>query len=70
VIARSEGLAGATMRAASLLAQAVRNQANVLSYRDGFEIVSLVAVAMLIVTALLRSPPPVVTATQPADDGR
>jgi MFS transporter, DHA2 family, multidrug resistance protein len=70
VIARSEGLAGATMRAASLLAQAVRNQANVLSYRDGFEIVSLVAVAMLIVTALLRSPPPVVTATQPADDSR
>jgi len=56
VIARSQGVAGASARAAALLGQAVRTQANVLSYRDGFAIVSLVAIAMLIMTALLRRP--------------
>jgi hypothetical protein len=49
--------AGASARAAALLAQAVRMQANVLSYRDGFAIASLVVIAMLLLTALLRSIP-------------
>jgi DHA2 family multidrug resistance protein len=58
VVARSHGLTDASARAASLLAQAIRNQANVLSYRDGFEIVSLVVIAMLLLTAFLRRPLP------------
>ena len=62
VAARSNGLAGASARAASLLAQAVRTQANVLSYRNGFAIASVVVIAMLILTALLRSAPPPATA--------
>jgi len=57
VAARSVGLAGASARAMSLLGQAVRDQANVLSYSDGFTIVSLAAVAMLLLTALLRPSP-------------
>ena len=57
VAARSDGLAGASERAASLLIQAVRNQANVLSYRDGFTIVSIAVIAMLVLTALLRPAP-------------
>jgi DHA2 family multidrug resistance protein len=57
VLARSDGLAGAAARAASLLGQAVRNEANVLSYNHGFAIVSLVAVAMLVLTALLGPSP-------------
>ena len=48
IAARSDGLAGASERAASLLVQAVRNQANVLSYRDGFTIVSIAVIAMLV----------------------
>jgi hypothetical protein len=58
VIARSDGVAGASARAAALLGQAVRNQANVLSYSDGFAIVSLVVVGMLVLTAFLRAAPP------------
>ncbi|MEJ0015149.1 MAG: MFS transporter [Acetobacteraceae bacterium] len=58
VAARSDGETGAAARAASLLAQAVRTQANVLSYRDGFAIVSLVVIGMLVLTALLRRPQP------------
>ncbi|HEX4173259.1 MAG TPA: MFS transporter [Acetobacteraceae bacterium] len=57
VAARSIGSAGASSRAASLLAQAVRNQANVLSYVDGFTVVSIVAILMLLLTALLRPVP-------------
>lgn len=57
VSARSAGLADASARAASLLGQAIRGEANVLSYRDGFTIVSLTVVAMLAMTALLRPPP-------------
>ncbi len=57
VQARSSGLTDAAARAASLLGQAVRSQANVLSYRDGFAIVSLAVVAMLLIAALLRPPP-------------
>ena len=51
------GATDASARAASLLGQAVRNQANVLSYRDGFTIVSLAVIAMLLLTALLRPAP-------------
>jgi MFS transporter, DHA2 family, multidrug resistance protein len=62
VMARSEGLAGAAARGASLLAQAVHTQANVLSYRDGFATVTLIVITMLILTALLRNPPQSATA--------
>ena len=61
-MARSEGLAGAAARGASLLAQAVHTQANVLSYRDGFATVTLIVITMLILTALLRNPPQSATA--------
>jgi len=57
VAARSLGTAGATSRAASLLVTAVRDQANVLSYRDGFTVVSIAVIAMLLMTALLRPAP-------------
>ncbi len=57
IVARSEGLAAASARAASLLVQAVRNQANVLSYRDGFTVVSFAVIAMLLLTGLLRPAP-------------
>jgi DHA2 family multidrug resistance protein len=57
VLAKSVGQAGASARAASLLAQAIRGEANVLSYQDGFLIASLAVLAMLLMTALLRRPP-------------
>jgi len=55
--ARSEGLTGASARAVSLLTQAVRNQASVLSYQDGFTVLALTVVPMLALTALLRCSP-------------
>ena len=55
VAARSEGLTSS--RATSLLVQAVRNQANVLSFRDGFLFVSLTVIVMLLLAGLLRPPP-------------
>ena len=57
LLARSVGVTGASARALLLLGQAIRDQANVLSYSDGFMIVSFAAVAMLILTALLRPVP-------------
>ena len=57
LFARSDGLPDASARAASLLGLAVRSQASVLSYIDGFTVVSLVVVAMLGLVALLREPP-------------
>lgn len=57
LLAQSEGVTHASARAASLLGQAIRDQANVLSYEDGFTIVSLTVAAMLVLTALLRPPP-------------
>ena len=57
IAARSDGIAGASARAVALLVQAVRNQANVLSYRDGFFIVSFAVIVMLLLTALLRPAP-------------
>jgi hypothetical protein len=40
-----------------LLATAVRDQASVLSYRDGFTVVAWTAIGMLVLTALLRPSP-------------
>ena len=57
VLARSDGPAAASARAMSLLAQAVRNQASVLSYIDGFTIVSITAIVMLGLVMLLREAP-------------
>jgi DHA2 family multidrug resistance protein len=57
IAARSDGVAGASARAASLLVQAIRNQANVLSYRDGFIVVAFAVIVMLLLTALLRPAP-------------
>ncbi len=57
IAARSSGATGAQSRAASLLAQAVREQANVLTYHDGFTIVSIAVIAMLMMTAMLRPAP-------------
>ncbi|MBV8094829.1 MAG: MFS transporter [Acetobacteraceae bacterium] len=67
LLAQSEGLSHASARAASLLSQAVRNQANVLSYEDGFTIVALAVVAMLLLTAFLGPPP--VPEPPPAPEG-
>jgi DHA2 family multidrug resistance protein len=57
VLARSDGFSEASARSASLLAQAVRNQASVLSYCDGFTIIALAVMGMLVLTALLRPAP-------------
>jgi MFS transporter, DHA2 family, multidrug resistance protein len=57
LLARSTGLPDASARAASLLGQAVRSQANVLSYIEGFTVVSVTVIAMLGLVALLREPP-------------
>ncbi len=54
---RAGGLELARTRAAALLANAVRSQANVLSFIDAFSILALVACAMLVLTALLRPAP-------------
>ncbi len=64
LLARSDGVSGASNRAASLLAQAVRAQANVLSYTDGFMAVSVTVIAMLGLVALLRKGPPSPAAPQ------
>ncbi len=68
VLARSDGLTEASARGASLLALTVRNQASVLSYRDGFTIISLAVIVMLVLAALLRPAPAPLTArtAQPA----
>jgi DHA2 family multidrug resistance protein len=66
IVARSDGISGASARAAALLVQAVRNQANVLSYRDGFLIVSFGVIVTLLLTALLRpAPSPAAAITRP-----
>ncbi len=57
MLARAPASDVAAGRAASLLGGAVRTQANVLSYIDGFTIVAAAAVAMLVLTALLRPAP-------------
>ncbi|MBV8455889.1 MAG: MFS transporter [Acetobacteraceae bacterium] len=57
VLARSVGAGEASSRGASLLATAVREQASVLSYRDGFAVVAVTAIGMLVLTAMLRASP-------------
>ncbi|HTW25891.1 MAG TPA: MFS transporter [Acetobacteraceae bacterium] len=57
VAARSDGLPDASGRAAQLLGQAVRAQANVLSYEQGFAAVAAAGIVMLLLTALLRPAP-------------
>jgi MFS transporter, DHA2 family, multidrug resistance protein len=57
VQARSPGSAGASARATGLLAQAVRTQANVQSYIDGFALVALVMMGALVLVALLGPAP-------------
>ena len=57
LLGRASGIEEAQARAASLLGSAVRTQANVLSYIDGFAIVALATAVMLAMTALLRPAP-------------
>jgi DHA2 family multidrug resistance protein len=58
MLARAPGSDIAQGRAAVLLGAAVQQQANVLSYIDGFAIVAVAAVVMLTLTALVRAAPP------------
>jgi MFS transporter, DHA2 family, multidrug resistance protein len=53
--ARSNGQSGA--RATALLAHAVQNQANVLSYIDGFMLLGFSALGGLLLMLLLKDPP-------------
>jgi MFS transporter, DHA2 family, multidrug resistance protein len=57
MLPRAPGPDIAAGRAAILLDDAVRTQANVLSYIDGFAIVALTVSLMLVMTALLRPAP-------------
>ncbi len=57
MLARAPATDVAQGRAATLLGAAVRTQANVLSYIDGFTVVALAAVLMLAMTAMLRPAP-------------
>jgi MFS transporter, DHA2 family, multidrug resistance protein len=54
---RSIGAPAADARAAALLAAAVRKQAYVLAYNDGFMIVGFTVIAGLLLMLLLRAPP-------------
>ena len=54
---RSNGADQASLRASSLLGQTVRVQANIVSFIDGFGIVVVATIAMLLVVATLRKPP-------------
>jgi DHA2 family multidrug resistance protein len=58
VIARSVGGAEAEMRATALLAGAVRRQAYILAYIDGFMIVGFTTIVGLLLMLLLRTPKP------------
>lgn len=66
LLPRSLGPADAASRAAQLLGQAVRTQASVISFIDGFGVVTVVAIGMLLVVALLREPPPQDAAASPS----
>ena len=57
VQARSQGASGASARATGLLAQAIRTQATVQSYVDGFVFVALVMAGALVLVALLGQAP-------------
>jgi MFS transporter, DHA2 family, multidrug resistance protein len=57
VYPRSPGLSEAYSRALDLLSSAVRKQAHVLSYIDGFAVVAFATCAAFVVIALLSDPP-------------
>jgi DHA2 family multidrug resistance protein len=54
---RSNGPAEASARASELLAHAVQNQASVLSYIDGFMLLGLATIGMLLLMLALKDPP-------------
>ena len=54
---RSNGEAEATARATALLAHSVQNQANVLSYVDGFMLLGVAVLCALVSMLFLRNPP-------------
>src|SRR5271154_5385479 len=55
--ARSDGTAQADARATALLAHAVQNQANVLSYIDGFMLLGFTVIGALLLMLVLKDPP-------------
>ena len=57
VSSRSNGTAGASARAAALLAHSVQNQASVLSFIDGFMLLGLATVGALLLMLILKDPP-------------
>ncbi len=57
VAARSVGQTGANGRATVLLADAVKTQANVLAYIDGFMVIGFAAIGVLLLMLFLREPP-------------
>jgi DHA2 family multidrug resistance protein len=57
VLGRSVGQAEATARSTALLASAVRNQANVLAYIDGFMVLGFAAIGVLLLMLFLRAAP-------------
>jgi DHA2 family multidrug resistance protein len=57
VAARSSGQTGASARATALLADAVKSQANVLAYIDGFMVIGFATIGVLLLMLLLRKPP-------------
>lgn len=68
---RSLGPAEADARAVGLLAQAVRRQASVLAYADGFALLGHAAVGCLLLMLLLRAAPEAAAvAPEPADVGQ
>jgi DHA2 family multidrug resistance protein len=54
---RSNGTTHATARSAALLAHTVQNQANVLSYIDGFMLLGFAALGALLLMLVLKDPP-------------
>jgi DHA2 family multidrug resistance protein len=54
---RSNGTTHATARSAALLAHSVQNQANVLSYIDGFMLFGFATIGALVLMLLLKNPP-------------
>jgi DHA2 family multidrug resistance protein len=54
---RSIGDTQAHSRATALVARAVQNQANVLSYIDGFMVLGFAVIGALLFMLLLRDPP-------------
>ena len=57
VSGRSVGAPSANARAAAMLANAVRTQANVLSIIDGFMVIGFAIIGLLLLMMLLRPPP-------------